>query len=109
MNTATILSLLEAQVGPIWHHTKKSSFDKLFAKLPAEIQQRARTVFKTLKDDPNRTDFSPLHQVKGVYRVSLTSNGPAAYRAAAHRNGTTMEWFFIGSHAAYERDVLGKR
>ncbi len=108
MNTTAIIKLLEAEVGPLWQHFKKPSFSKLYDKLPEEVQKRAQVVFKTLKADPTQTDLKPLHQVKGVYRISLTS-GPAAYRAAARRIGNELHWYFIGSHSAYERDVLGQR
>lgn len=108
VNILHLIGLLESETGPTYRHFRKATFNKRFQELPEEVQAKAKAVFKTLQADPTRTDLAPLHQVKGVYRISVTTGRPG-YRAAARRIGNDMFWFFIGTHAQYDKEVLGMR
>jgi hypothetical protein len=77
------------------------AFRKAFATLPADIQDRAREAFKIFSENPAHPSlqFKQVHPTRPIYsaRVSLQ------YRALAIRNGEDWLWFWIGSHADYDK------
>ena len=76
-------------------------FRRAFSLLPAQIQQRARVAYLRFRRDPNHPSlqFKKVHTVRPVYsaRVGL------GYRVLGVREGETLVWFWIGSHAEYDR------
>ena len=77
------------------------SFRQAFAKLPADIQRRARTAYRRFQADPAHPglQFKRLHSTLPIWSVRVTES----YRAVGIREEDTIVWFFIGTHAEYER------
>lgn len=77
------------------------SFRKAFAALPSEIQQQARRAYRLFRIDPNHPSlrFKKVEQIENVYsaRIGL------GYRALGVLEGSVVVWFWIGSHADYDR------
>lgn len=72
-----------------------------YHRLPAEIQQMARTKYDLWRREP----FHPSLHFKllkdDVWSVRITLD----YRALARRKADLIVWFWIGSHAEYDRVV----
>jgi len=85
------------------HTTRR--FRKAFADLPAHVRSQARIAYARFQDDPNHPSlmFKQVHPSRPIFsaRVGL------GYRALCVRDGDTLIWFWIGSHADY--DALLKR
>ena len=75
-------------------------FRKAFAALPEPVQQRAREAYRLFQQNPTdpRLQFKRVHTTREIYsaRVGL------GHRALAVRDGDTVIWFWIGSHADYD-------
>lgn len=76
-------------------------FREAFAALPDDIKQRAREAYRRFLDDPGHPglSFKPVRGVPGVWsaRVGL------GHRALAVREGDDVVWFWIGTHADYDK------
>ncbi len=81
--------------------TTTSAFRKCFEGLPQRIQVRARQAYLMFSEDPSHPglNFKQVHASRPIFsaRVSL------GYRALAVREGDTLIWFWIGSHANYDK------
>jgi hypothetical protein len=79
--------------------TKK--FWKAFENLPRHIQDQAREVYTLWKSKPDHPalQFKIIHKQKQVYSVRIG----IGWRALGVRKDNTMIWFWIGSHAEYDR------
>jgi mRNA-degrading endonuclease RelE of RelBE toxin-antitoxin system len=77
------------------------SFRRDFAKLPSGIQQRARNAYRRFQSDPSHPSlqFKPLHSTLPLWSVRVTGS----YRAVGVRKDDSIVWFFIGTHAEYDR------
>jgi hypothetical protein len=71
-----------------------------FAHLPKRIQQQARRAYRLFKTDPSHPslEFKKLPPHQDIWSVRVTSD----YRAIGQREGDSMVWFFIGTHAEYD-------
>jgi hypothetical protein len=78
-----------------------AQFRKLLAELPAEIQNQARRAYRTFRQNPNHPSlrFKPVHTILPIYSVRIS----AGYRAVGTLRGEGIVWFWIGSHAAYDK------
>jgi hypothetical protein len=78
-------------------------FWRLLSRLPAEIQQEAKRVYRLFRANPAHPGlhFKKLEGHDSIYsaRISL------GYRALAVRKGERVVWYWIGSHAEYDRLV----
>jgi hypothetical protein len=79
------------------------AFRTAFAALPQEIQEQARRAYRLFRDDPAHPSlrFKKVDQVENVYAVRIG----LGYRAPGVLEGSTIIWFWIGSHAEYDRRV----
>lgn len=81
-------------------HTTEA-FRGVLSQLPEHIQRQAREAYAIFRDNPNHPSlwFKQVHPTRPIYsaRVSL------GYRALGIREGDDIVWFWIGSHADYER------
>ncbi len=79
--------------------TKK--FWKLFEKLPVGVQFRAVLAYKKWRDDPYQQElhFKRVGQRMPVYSVRVAYS----WRAVGLLEGDTIKWFWVGSHADYEK------
>lgn len=78
-----------------------SEFRRLFANLPDEVRQRARQSYVLWKDNPVHpgVQFKRVHPREPIYSVRIGID----WRALGLRQGDTIVWFWIGSHAEYDR------
>ena len=76
-------------------------FRKAFAELPAEIQEQARAAYRRFVIDPAHPSlrFKPVHPTLPVYSVRVGKY----YRAVGLRDEEGVIWFWIGSHADYDK------
>ncbi len=76
-------------------------FRAMFSTLPVHIQRQARGAYRLFQRDPNHPGlhFKQVHPDPPLYsaRVGIS------YRAVAARDGDTVVWFWIGTHAAYDQ------
>jgi hypothetical protein len=76
-------------------------FGKAFASLPDHVQQRTRVAYRHLRADPTHPSlrFKQVHRSRPIYSVRVG----LGYRALAVRDGEVLIWFWIGTHADYDR------
>jgi hypothetical protein len=76
------------------------SFRELFAALPARVQRQAREAYHLFRQNPSHPGlhFKQVHTDPPTYsaRVGIS------YRAVGARDGDTIVWYWIGSHADYD-------
>jgi hypothetical protein len=78
-----------------------ASFRKLYDDLPVQIQEKADEAYLQFRQNPNHPSlrFKKVHSDLPIYSVRITKN----YRAVGQLDGSTVVWFWIGSHDEYER------
>ena len=81
-------------------HRADPRFWRLLEDLPESVQQTARRNFELLKANPRH----PSLHFRNVGRYWSARVG-ASYRAVAVLDGDDFVWFWIGSHAEYDRIV----
>ncbi len=77
------------------------SFRSAFAALPHEIQTRAHRAYRLFREDPGHPSLR-FKKVAGVEKLYSVRIG-LGYRALGVLEGSTIIWFWIGSHADYDR------
>jgi len=82
-------------------------FRTAFAQLPLEVKRQARRAYLLFVRDPHHPSlrFKPVHLREPIYSVRVSSD----YRAVGFRTGDEMIWFWIGSHADYDRLLSQRR
>ncbi len=77
-----------------------AQFRKLFADLPKQAQQQARTAYSQFQKDPSYPSlrFKKVHPELPIFSARISKN----YRAVGQLEVDTMIWFWIGSHAEYD-------
>ena len=81
------------------HTTER--FRNAFQKLPGNVQKAARKAYLLWKQNPQHRSlqFKQIHSVKPIYSVRVGRG----WRAVGVKDGQTMIWFWIGSHADYNQ------
>ena len=76
-------------------------FRSAFESLPKEVQQQARDAYQRFRQDPWRPSlrFKPVHPTLPIYSVRIGKG----YRALGQRDDEGVVWFWIGSHADYDK------
>ena len=76
-------------------------FRELLSTLPGHIRRQAREAYQLFRQDPSHP---------GLHFKQVIANPPTysarvgiSYRAVGVRDGDTIVWFWIGSHADYDR------
>jgi len=76
-------------------------FRALFEALPASVQSQAREAYRLFRQNPAHPGlhFKQVHTDPPTYsaRVGI------GYRAVGVKDGHTIIWFWIGSHANYDK------
>ncbi len=81
-------------------HHATPDFWHCYDALPQEIRKQADQAFEHLKQD---TQYPSLHFKKvGRFWSARISGG---YRALAVENADGLVWFWIGSHAEYDKII----
>lgn len=78
-----------------------AQFRKLFADLPQQVQHQARAAYRQFQQDPSYPSlrFKKVHPDLPIFSARISKN----YRAVGQVEGDSVVWFWIGSHADYER------
>ena len=79
-------------------------FRGAFAELPQNTQRQARRAFAIFQADPNHPSlhFKRVHLTEPIYSARVGTG----YRALGERGADEMTWFWIGSHADYEKQLV---
>ncbi len=82
-------------------HFKDPKFRPLYVALPAKVRARADKAFELIKVDPKHPSlrFKCIRDDLWSARIGLD------YRALAIKDGEQIQWFWIGTHAGYDRIV----
>jgi hypothetical protein len=72
-----------------------------YRELPPGTRQLARKAYARFRDNPAHPslNFKKVHNHEPVYSVRVTRE----YRAVGLLENDEMTWFWIGTHAAYDR------
>lgn len=76
-------------------------FRALFDSLPKPVQEKANVAYRLWAENPDHRSlrFKKVHSTLPVYSVRIDLD----WRAIGILNGDAVIWFWIGSHADYER------
>jgi hypothetical protein len=78
-----------------------AQFRKIFRELPAEVQRQARRAYRIFQQNPNHPSlrFKPVHPTRPIYSARISSD----YRAVGILEADEIVWYWIGSHAEYDK------
>lgn len=78
-------------------------FRDAFQHLPSDTQRLARDAYRLFRQNPRHPSlhFKCIDRELQVYSVRIGIH----YRALGTRTGEDITWFWIGSHADYDREV----
>ena len=81
--------------------TLDDAFIACFKRLPARVRQTARKNYRLWKADPGHPslDFKRVARKSDVYSIRVG----IGWRALGLLEDDTIQWFWIGSHAEYDR------
>ena len=84
-----------------------AQFRKMFSELPAEVQRQARRAYRIFQQNPNQPSlrFKSVHPTRPIYSVRI---GPM-YRAVGILESDEIVWYWIGSHADYDKLLTQSR
>ena len=76
-------------------------FREAYANLPEGVRRQARQAYLLFRENPHHPGlrFKKVDEQSNTYSVRVG----LGYRALGVMNGSTVVWFWIGSHAAYDR------
>ncbi len=83
----------------------RPSFWRLYDELPEDVRAQARSAYAVFSQNPFHAglQFKKLAGCPGWWSVRIGLH----YRAVGAREGDTIRWFWIGSHATYDKLVGG--
>jgi plasmid maintenance system killer protein len=78
-----------------------SDFRSDLAGLPAAVRRQARDAYRLFKQNPHHPSlkFKKLPPHEDLWSVRINND----YRAIGRWRGDVLLWFFVGSHADYDR------
>jgi hypothetical protein len=82
------------------HTTRR--FRELLAALPAHVRQQAREAYAIFRQNPAHPGLH-FKQVRSGPPPVYSARVGIGYRALGAVDGNTVVWFWIGSHADYDR------
>ena len=76
-------------------------FRKAYRKLPRDIREQARKAYRQFKADPYHPSlrFKSVHPSKPFYSARIGRG----YRTLGIRDDEAIVWFWVGSHADYDK------
>ncbi len=76
-------------------------FRDALAALPAQIQQQTKEAYRLGRQNPSHPglQFKKVHATQPIYSARIS----IGYRALAALKGDDVIWFWIGSHAEYDK------
>lgn len=87
---------------------QSKQFRKLYAALPDDAKRQARATYKLFQENPHHPslNFKPV-LTAGVNAYSAMIG--EHYRVIGYLEGDAIDWWWIGSHEAYNRIVKHRR
>ncbi|MEK6606089.1 MAG: hypothetical protein AABZ30_00340 [Myxococcota bacterium] len=81
-------------------------FRSALESLPESVRQHAKQAYRLFRVNPAHPSlrFKRVHATKPLHSVRIG----LGHRALGVREGDTIVWFWIGSHAEYDRLVAGR-
>lgn len=78
-----------------------AQFRRAFADLPEQVQQQTREAYRQFKQDPGHPSlrFKKIHLELPIYSARISKS----YRAVGQLAKDTIIWFWVGSHAEYDK------
>ena len=78
-------------------------FWRHYSALPADVKEQAREAYAMFASDPYHLSlhFKRVHSTRPVFLVRIGMH----YRAVGNLDGSEVTWFWIGSHADYDKLV----
>jgi len=78
-----------------------AQFRKQLAALPEDVRQHAKKAYRQFRHDPWQSSlrFKQIHPRRPLYSVRVARG----YRAVGKRDERGVLWFWIGSHADYDK------
>ena len=72
-----------------------------FRRLPQNVKEKARKNYRLWQQNRNHPSlqFKRVHSIEPIYSIRVG----IGWRALGLREGETIHWFWIGSHAEYDR------
>lgn len=86
-----------------FRHFKDPRFQPFYVSLPVDVQNLADKNFAVLKSDPRH----PSLHFKRVWGRMWSVRIGVQYRALGLEVDDGFQWFWIGTHTAYERLLKG--
>jgi len=80
------------------NHRTTPDFWQLYNALPREVQELADKNYALLRNDPSHPSLR-FREIEGLWSVRVGAH----YRALAYREDGDFVWFWIGSHADYDK------
>ena len=76
-------------------------FRKAFTQLPKQVQKQTRQAYKLFQQNPQHPSlrFKKVHSNLPIYSARISKN----YRAIGQLDGDTVIWFWVGTHAQYDK------
>jgi hypothetical protein len=83
--------------------TTSSRFWRLYAELPADARRQARKAYARFAANPSHPSlrFKHIHSTRPAFSVRVG----AKYRAVGILDQGEITWFWIGTHANYDKLV----
>lgn len=76
-------------------------FRKLYRELPTTVRRQAREAYRFFEENPNYPglQFKRVHPNLPIYSARINLD----YRVLGTLDGDAIIWFWIGSHAEYDK------
>lgn len=80
---------------------RERRFDEALAALPPHARIQAEAAYRLFAQNPFHTSlkFKPVTKSRNIWSVRVG----ISYRALGRRDGDTIAWFWIGTHAEYNQ------
>lgn len=78
-----------------------AEFRKAFAELPADVRKQARQAYRLFMENPQHPSlrFKSIHPTRPIYSMRIGLD----YRAFGVRDDDDIIWYWVGSHADYDK------
>jgi hypothetical protein len=78
-----------------------AQFRKMLADLSGQVKEKTREAYRQFKKDPSYPSlrFKKVHPQLPIYSVRISRD----YRAVGQLDEDTVIWFWVGSHAEYDK------
>jgi mRNA-degrading endonuclease RelE of RelBE toxin-antitoxin system len=80
-----------------------ADFRRDLARLPSAIKRQVRDAYRLFEQSPHHPSlkFKKLPPHEDLWSVRINND----YRAIGQNRGDVMLWFFVGSHADYDKVI----